>query len=144
MLGLARSSAAGDLLKSWGVESHPGGLADLASFVAGSKQCDDVIHLAFIHDFSTYLANAEVDRRALAAMAGAMEGTGKPLVVTFSTAVLKPGQIGTERDVCENERLGSIRAASEKVMTAAGKGVRVCAVRLPPSVHGTGDRASRR
>ena len=70
MLGSARSSAAGDLLKSWGVESHLGELADLASLVAGSKQCDDVMDLAFIHDFSTYLANAKVDRRALEAMAG--------------------------------------------------------------------------
>ena len=141
VLGLARSSAAGDLLKSSGAESHPGELVDLASLVAGAKQCDGVIHLAFIHDFSTYLANAEVDRRALEAMAGAMEGTGKPLVVTSSTVVLKPGQIGTERDTPENEGLGSIRAASEQVLTAAGKGVRVCAVRLPPSVHGVGDRA---
>ena len=123
------------------MESHPGELADLASLVAAAKQCDDVIDLAFIDDFSTYLANAEADRRALEAMAGAMEGTGKPLVVTSSTAVLKPGKIGTERDVPENEGLGSIRAAPEQVLTAAGKGVRVCAVRLPPSVHGTGNRA---
>lgn len=141
VLGLARSQAARDLLKSWGAEAHAGELSDLESLAAGAKACDGVIHLAFIHDFSTYLANAEVDRRALEAMAGAMEGTGKPLVVTSSTAVLKPGRIGTERDAPENEGLGSIRAASEQVLAAAEKGVRVCAVRLPPSVHGTGDHA---
>ena len=141
VLGLARSQAARDLLKSRGAEAHAGELSDLESLAAGAKACDGVIHLAFIHDFSTYLANAEVDRRALEAMAGAMEGTGKPLVVTSSAAVLKPGQIGTERDAPENEGLGSIRAASEQVLAAAERGVRVCAVRLPPSVHGTGDHA---
>lgn len=141
VLGLARSQAARDLLKSWGAEAHAGELSDLESLAAGAKACDGVIHLAFIHDFSTYLANAEVDRRALEAMAGAMEGTGKPLVVTSSAAVLKPGQIGTERDAPENEGLGSIRAASEQVLAAAERGVRVCAVRLPPSVHGAGDHA---
>lgn len=141
VLGLARSQAARDLLKSRGAEAHAGELSDLESLAAGAKACDGVIHLAFIHDFSTYLANAEVDRRALEAMAGAMEGTGKPLVVTSSAAVLKPGQIGTERDAPENEGLGSIRAASEQVLAAAERGVRVCAVRLPPSVHGAGDHA---
>ncbi len=141
VLGLARSQAARDLLKSRGAEAHAGELSDLESLAAGAKACDGVIHLAFIHDFSTYLANAEVDRRALEAMAGAMEGTGKPLVVTSSAAVLKPGRIGTERDAPENEGLGSIRAASEQVLAAAERGVRVCAVRLPPSVHGTGDHA---
>lgn len=141
VMGLARSQAARDLLKSWGAEAHAGELSDLESLAAGAKACDGVIHLAFIHDFSTYLANAEVDRRALEAMAGAMEGTGKPLVVTSSAAVLKPGQIGTERDAPENEGLGSIRAASEQVLAAAERGVRVCAVRLPPSVHGAGDHA---
>ena len=141
VLGLARSQAARDLLKSRGAEAHAGELSDLESLAAGAKACDGVIHLAFIHDFSTYLANAEVDRRALEAMAGAMEGTGKPLVVTSGTAVLKPGQIGTERDTPENEGLGSIRAASEQVLAAAERGVRVCAVRLPPSVHGAGDHA---
>jgi nucleoside-diphosphate-sugar epimerase len=141
VLGLARSSAARDLLNSWGAQSHPGELSDVESLAAGAKQCDGVIHLAFIHDFSTYLANAETDRLALEAIAGAMEETGKPLVVTSSTAVLKPGQIRTERDMPENEGLGSIRAVSEQVLSAAGKGVRVCAVRLPPSVHGAGDHA---
>ncbi len=141
VLGLARSSAARDLLKSWGAEFHPGELSDLESLAAGAKQCDGVIHLAFIHDFSTYRANAETDRLALEVMAGAMVETGKPLVVTSSTAVLKPGKIGTERNAPENEGLGSIRAASEQVLSAVEKGVRVCAVRLPPSVHGAGDHA---
>lgn len=141
VLGLARSSAATGRLKDWGAEAHPGELSDLESLAAGARACDGVIHLAFIHDFSTYQENAETDRLALAAMAAAMEGTGKPLVVTSGTAVLAPGQIGTESHGPEEYGLGSIRAASEQVLSAAERGVRVSVVRLPPSVHGVGDHA---
>ena len=141
VLGLARSSAASDLLKKWGAEVHRGELSDLQSLVTGVRECDGVIHLAFIHDFSTYQENAETDHRALAAMASAMESTGKPLVVTSGTAVLAPGRLGTENDGPEKHGLGSIRAASERVLSAAERGVRVSVVRLPPSVHGAGDHA---
>jgi nucleoside-diphosphate-sugar epimerase len=135
--GLARSDAAAAKLAQAGAGVHRGALDDLASLAAGARASDGVIHLAFIHDFSRYEANAETDRVAAAAMADAMEGTGKPLVVTSGTAVLPPGRVGVETDV----PTAQTRAKSELVLAAAGRGVRVSAVRLAPSVHGRGDTA---
>lgn len=139
VLGLARSDAAADTLARLGVEAHRGELSDTDSLAAGARACEGVIHTAFIHDFSQYVANAETDRLALDAMARALEGSGKPLVATSGTGVLAPGRIGTEKDAPALEGLGSIRAASEVVLAAADRGVRVSVVRLPPSVHGRGD-----
>lgn len=141
VLGLARSDASADALARLGVDVHRGELKDTDSLAAGARACDGVVHLAFIHDFSQYEDNAETDRRASAAMASALEGSGKPLVVTSGTAVLTPGRVGTEKDAPAPEGLGRIRAMSEAVLAAADRGVRVSAVRLPPSVHGAGDHA---
>lgn len=137
VLGLARSDASADALMAAGAEVLRGALDDPESLAAGARAADGVIHLAFIHDFSQYAANAETDRVATAAMAAAMAGTGKPLVVTSGTAVLTPGRVGIETDA----PTAQIRSASELVLSAADSGVRVCAVRLAPSVHGAGDRA---
>jgi nucleoside-diphosphate-sugar epimerase len=102
-----------------------------------------VIHTAFIHDFATTTieAAAETDRRAVEALAGALEGSGKPFIVTSGTAItafLGPGRTGTEEDAPGSAAIP--RAASEATaLAAAGRGVRASVVRLPPSVHGTGD-----
>jgi nucleoside-diphosphate-sugar epimerase len=102
--------------------------------------CEGVIHTAFIHDFSAYAAAAETDRRAVEALAGALEGSGKPFVLTSGTALLAPGRIGSEKDAPVPGSAAGLRAASEEtVLAAAGRGVRASVVRLPPSVHGPGD-----
>lgn len=140
VLGLARSAAAADALARLGVAAHRGELSDTASLAAGARACDGVIHAAFIHDFSAYAAAAETDRRAVEALAGALEGSGKPFVSTSGTALLAPGRTGTEEDLPAPGSAAGLRAASEAtVLAAAGRGVRASAVRLPPSVHGTGD-----
>jgi len=139
VLGLARSDEAAATLAGLGVDVQRGELADTDSLAAGARACDGVIHTAFIHDFSTYEANAETDRRALDALARALEGTGKPLVATSATAVIASGGIGTELDAPMVEGHGRIRGASEAVLSAAEHGVRVSVVRLSPSVHGAGD-----
>jgi nucleoside-diphosphate-sugar epimerase len=114
-----------------------GAFDDLDCPAAGPRACDGVIHLAFIHGFSHYAANAETDRVAASAMADAMAGTGKPLVVTSGTAVLVLGRVGVETDA----PTAQTRSASEIVLAAADRGVQVSVVRLAPSVHGAGDRA---
>ena len=137
VVGLARSEEASTKLAEAGAEAHPGALDDLEALAAGARAADGVIHLAFIHDFSRYEENAETDRLATAALADALEGTGKPLVVTSGTAVLAPGRVGVETD----PPTAQTRAKSELVLAAAGRGVRVSAVRLAPTVHGEGDAA---
>src|SRR6185437_5156066 len=140
VLGLARSDAAADTLARLGVEAHRGDLSETESLVAGARACDGVIHTAFIHDFSAYATAAETDRRAVAAMTAALEGSGKPFVLTSGTALLAPGRIGTEDDAPAPGSAASLRAAAEATaLAAAARGVRASVVRLPPSVHGTGD-----
>lgn len=139
VLGLARSDASAAVLDELGVEVHRGDLADPAGLAAAARACDGVIHTAFIHDFSQYEANGETDRRVLAAMADALAGTDKPLVST-SGMTMKPGRLGTEDDLPDVEGIGRVRAKSEEVLAAADRGVRAMVVRLPPTVHGRGDK----
>jgi len=95
VLGLARSDAAADTLARLGADAHRGELSDKVSLSAGARACDGVIHMAFIHDFCVFAAAAETDRPAVEALAGVLEGSGKPLVVTFGTALLGTGRIAT-------------------------------------------------
>jgi nucleoside-diphosphate-sugar epimerase len=139
VLGLARNDAAAETLASAGVGVQRGDLADIESLAAGARACEGVIHTAFNHDWSVPReAAAETDRRGVEAMAEALAGSGKPLVIASGTALLAPGRKGTEEDAPPSAT--TLRAASEAaVLAAAGRGVRGSIVRLPPTVHGAGD-----
>jgi len=138
VLGLARSDASAGALAQIGVEAHRGDLSDTESLAAGARACDGVIHTAFIHDFSQFEANVETDRRAVEALAGALEGSDKPLVIASGTLMVAHAHPATERDAPMS--LAMPRAASEAtVLAAARRGVRGSVVRLPPTVHGAGD-----
>jgi nucleoside-diphosphate-sugar epimerase len=139
VLGLARSDAAADALARLGVQAHRGELADPAGLAAAARACDGVIHTAFIHDFAAHAAAAETERQAVAAMLGALEGSGKPFVATSVTVLLSHAHPATE-DLPVPETSPYPRAKAEAmVLAAAGRGVRASVVRLPPSVHGAGD-----
>lgn len=140
VLGLARSEASAERLQRLGVAVHRGELSETDRLAAGARGCDGVIHTAFIHDFSQYASAAETDRRAVAALIGALEGSGKPFVSTSGSLVLEPGRLGTEdaAPMIDNP-LGDRAAAEDMVVAAAARGVRTIAVRLPPTVHGAGD-----
>lgn len=135
VLGLARNDNAADALRRLGVEPHRGDLTDLASLAAGARSCDGVIHTAFDHDFSNFVANCDKDRRAIEALGGALQGTDRPLIITSGTGMgnAEEGQPATE-DVF-NINHPNPRKASElagAAMSAAG--VNVSVVRLP-QVH---------
>jgi nucleoside-diphosphate-sugar epimerase len=138
VLGLARNDAAADALARLGVEAHRGELSDPEKLAAGAKACEGVIHMAFIHDFSDYAASVETDRRAVEALAGALQGSGKPLVIASGTLMAAHARPATEQDAPASVDVP--RAAAEAtVLAASGRGVRGSIVRLPPSVHGDGD-----
>ena len=138
VLGLARNADAADKLARAGADAHRGELTDFESLAAGARSCDGVAHLAFIHDFSKFQENIEIDRRAAAAMTAALEGSGKPFVLTSGTAMVAPGRVATENDRPADPTAG--RAATEElVLATAERGVRAIVVRLSPSVHGAGD-----
>ncbi len=125
-----------------GAEVNLGSLEDLESLRSGAAASDGVIHMAFIHDFSNLAAAGETDRIAVETLGTALAGSGRPLVVTSGTALVKPGRLGTEDDPADPNSAGAHRVASEQTTLAlASRGVRSSLVRLPPSVHGDGDHA---
>ncbi|HEY1774056.1 MAG TPA: SDR family oxidoreductase [Gammaproteobacteria bacterium] len=140
VLGLARSDAGIAALTKAGAKTHRGSLEDPASLKSGAAACDGVIHTAFIHDFSKFKENCEVDRRSIDALGAALAGSDRPLIITSGTALLTPGRLGTEDDAHATSADTIPRVASEEAAAAAAaKGVRVSVMRLPPSVHGKGD-----
>lgn len=136
VVGLARSDKGASALAAAGAEVHRGDLTDRESLREGAAISDGVIHTAFIHDFSNYLASAETDIRAIEALGGALAGSGRPLIVTSGTALLTPGRLATETDSLDPN---FPRKSEQTGLAVASHGVRVSVVRLPPSVHGDGD-----
>ena len=137
VLGLARSDKSAASLAAAGADMLRGSLEDLDSLRSGAANSDGVIHLAFIHDFLNYAAAAEADRRAIETLGAALAGSDRPLVVTSGTLLLRrKGSLATEEDEADP----NFPRKSEAVgLALASHGVRVSAVRLPPSVHGDGD-----
>jgi nucleoside-diphosphate-sugar epimerase len=136
--GLARSDEGAAALAGTGAEVHRGTLDDLDSLRHAAAAADGVIHTAFNHDFANYVAAIETDRRAIEAMGEVLAGSGRPLVVASGAAAQASGRPGTEEDPTEPTWP---RAASDNAaMSFADRGVRVSLMRLPPSVHGEGDR----
>jgi nucleoside-diphosphate-sugar epimerase len=138
VVGFSRSDAGAKSLMAAGAEVRRGDLADLESLRKGAAMSDGVIHTAFNHDFSKYVANCEDDRRVIEALGSALAGSDRPLLITSGTGMANgaPGQLATEDDAAASS-VAVPRAASEEAATSvAAKGVRVSVVRLP-QVHNT-------
>jgi nucleoside-diphosphate-sugar epimerase len=132
VLGLARSDDNARAIEKLGAEVHRGSLGDLDSLRKGAKETDGTIHLAFIHDFSKFAENGQIDKHAIEAMGEALAGTGKPFIVTSGTLLVAPGRIATEEDAVMP---GLPRVSETAGLAFAARGVRAMAVRLP-QVHG--------
>jgi nucleoside-diphosphate-sugar epimerase len=142
VVGLARSDDAAAALIVAGAEPHRGDLEDLDSLRAGAAAANGVIHCAFNHDFVNVSRESagEADQSAVRALGEALEGTGRPLVITSGTALVSPGRVATEHDAGAASGPAAGRVVSERIaLSLADRGVRPAVVRLPPSVHGKGD-----
>ncbi|KEF08988.1 3-beta hydroxysteroid dehydrogenase [Streptomyces rimosus] len=146
VLGLARSDRAAAALTAAGAAAHRGTLDDPGSLREGAAAADGVIHLAYHHDFSDQAAfanAAQLDLSAVEALGAALEGTGKPLVITSGTlmlASLAPGRTATEEDLPAPGADGPRMASENTARSLARRGVRTSVVRLAPTVHDEGDR----
>jgi nucleoside-diphosphate-sugar epimerase len=139
VLGLARSDANAKALTAAGAQVLRGSLEDLESLRSGATQTDGVIHAAFNHDFSKFQAVCETDRRAIEAMADALTGSSRPMIISSGVALLRPGEISTE-DQAADPKSPVPRVLTEITVDAlAARGLHVSVVRLSPTVHGDGD-----
>jgi nucleoside-diphosphate-sugar epimerase len=136
-LGLARSDSGAKSLIAAGAGAHRGSLEDLESLRAGAAMSDGVIHCAFNHDFSNFVANCEQDRRAIEAMGDVLAGSDRPLLITSGTGMgsSAPGQPATE-DHFDLNHVNPRKASEEAGASVAERGVNVSVVRLP-QVHDT-------
>lgn len=132
VLGLTRSDAGAKALTAAGAQAHRGELTDLETLRKGAEMSDGVIHLAFIHDFSQFQENCEIDRRAIVAMGSVLAGSNRPLIVTSGLAGLAgPGQLATE-DMTIPPNFPFPRVSEQAALSM--KGVKGSVVRLP-QVH---------
>ena len=144
VVGMARSQEAAAQIKAAGADDVV--LADLQqpdSVRRAVEGVDGVIHCGFVHDWvnHSYQQTCEIDTAAVTAMAEVLSGSHKPLVITSGTGVAGVyDRLCTEDDKWLPSPM-TVRGATEKVIQqAASDGVRASIVRLPPTVHGNGDK----
>lgn len=138
VVGLARSDGGAARLEAAGADVRRGDLADLDGLREAAAEADGVIHTAYNHDFSDMAEAARTDQAVLRALGDALEGSDRPLVVASGTGNLAPGRAVTEDDRVPDD-LPHPRRSEHAALPYADRGVRVQAIRLPPTVHGDGD-----
>jgi nucleoside-diphosphate-sugar epimerase len=136
VLGMARSDAGAKSLAALGADVHRGSLEDLDSLRTGATTSDAVIHLGFLHDFSKFKENCEIDKQAIEALGSVLAGSDRPLIVTSGTAGLAtPGQVATEDTVVPPD-FPFPRVSEPTAVALVAKGVNASVMRLP-QVHNT-------
>lgn len=131
--GLARDRNKAADLAAAGARIIEGTLEDLDVLRQAASLADAVVHTAFNHDFSKFSEAAAQDGRVIETLGGALEGSGRPLLVTSGLLGLPPG--ATERDA----PVPGPRKSEPAAQALAERGVKAATVRLASCVHGTGD-----
>ena len=135
VLGLTRSDAGAKSLASTGAQVHRGELGDLESLRSGAAAADAVIHLAFVHDFSKFQENCDIDKRAIETLGKVLAGSDRRLIVTGGIPPWTPGRLMTE-DAQPPAHAAMPRVSEETALALVSQGVKAAVVRLP-QVHDT-------
>jgi len=138
VLGLSRSKEKSAALAATGAEVLIGTIEDENVLRKGASESDGVIHLAFNHDFSNFVANCEDDRRVVTALGTALIGSNRPLLVTSGAPIAKtvPGEPAKENNAILSSKVHPRAITEETAKDMADKGVNMTVVRLP-QVHDT-------
>ncbi|KXT11043.1 hypothetical protein AC579_7318 [Pseudocercospora musae] len=142
---LARNDASADKVAQQGAEVVRGGLGDVEIIKKAAQDSDAVLHLAFIHDFSSPEAIAKsnaADREVIAAVGEALTGSNKPFVIASGTLGLPWGQLATEdsEPIREGPMAERQQAADLLLSLSKDNNFKGILVRFPPTVHGKGDQ----
>src|SRR5690348_3283669 len=95
VVGLARSDGSAATLTAAGAEVWRGDLDDLDRLAAAAGAADGVIHLAFKHDLmgaGDFASAVAADFAAIKALAGPLEATGKPFVISSRSEERRVGK----------------------------------------------------
>jgi nucleoside-diphosphate-sugar epimerase len=138
VVGLARSGDSAKAIEAAGARVIRGSLEDLNSLRAGADSSEGVIHLAYVHDFPNFEGPAKIDLCAIETIGQALEGSGRPFLIASGVLALRTGAPATEEDPPDPNFPRSASAIA--TVALAGRGVRSGVVRLPPTVHGRGDK----
>jgi nucleoside-diphosphate-sugar epimerase len=135
VIGMTRSEAGAAALRSAGAEPHQATLEDLPSMQAGAERGDAVIHCAFDHDFSNFVANCEKDRRVVEALGAVLKGSSRPLLITsgIGLGLAAHGELATE-DVMNLDHPIPRKLTEIAGQSLLEQGVNVAVMRLP-QVH---------
>lgn len=148
---LARSDTAAAAVSELGAKVRRGDLEDLDGLRAAAADSDGVIHVAHRQDLipsGGVNAVAAAELQIMLTYGEALEGTGKPLVVSGSIG--SPGWENLGRPATEedpplsggDEYKGTLRVRNIVETTVIGlaeRGVRSSVVRIPPVMHSTTD-----
>jgi len=115
-------------------------LEEIHTLRQGAEKADAIIHTGFNHDFSRFAEHCETDRRAIETFGEVLLGSHRPLIVTSGVAGLAIGREAVEADMAPEPTLAYPRQSEATAMALARRGVHAMVVRLPPSVHGEGDK----
>ncbi len=148
VVGLARSAASAERLEEAGAIVLRGDVDEPDGLAKAANDADGVIHLAFQHEVAfggNFAAAGAADRRAVEAMAAALAGSDRPLVLASGMLGLTPTRVATEDDglvpgpEVRANPAGVRSATALFTLSLRGIGVRSSVLRLPPTVHGDGD-----
>jgi nucleoside-diphosphate-sugar epimerase len=137
VLGMTRSEEGVRSLTAAGASPHLATLEDLDAIKSGAANADAVIHTAFDHDFSNFVANCEKDKRVIEALGSVLKGSARSLLITSGTGIGDPGDGRPASEDVFNPHHPNPRIASElTAQRLLDDGVNISVMRLP-QVHDT-------